>query len=50
MSDWRGRTELIVGGTSLLLSTVGFLLSSYPLVVIGLVAAALAYGVRVGRA
>lgn len=50
MSDWRARTELLIGGASLLLSTAGFLLGSYPVVVIGLVSAALSYGVRIGRA
>lgn len=49
MSDWRERTELLIGGVSLLLSTAGFLLGSYALIVIGLVSAALSFGVRIGR-
>ena len=49
MNGWRSGTELLVGGLTLLLSTAGFLLGSYPLIVIGLITAAISFGVRLGR-
>jgi hypothetical protein len=45
----RGDLELFVCAVSLIVSTVGFLVAAYGLIVIGLVCGGVSFGLRLGR-
>jgi hypothetical protein len=49
MRALRGDIELLVCAISLVVSTVGFLVAAYGLIVIGLVCGGVSFGLRLGR-